>query len=373
MEITQYSIKYRPLYFDELHGQNRVRDDLIRRAKTKNWPKAMLLQGPYGTGKTTSAHLIARALQCSRPSEDGSPCNECPSCRSILDERFDRDTVMLDGAVLSQKDKVIDFTSTISISPMYDPNRVFIIEESDQLSSGAINALLKILEGKRPNVHFILLSMVNGGIPPAIKSRCQLFSFNSVGVKETMYFLKNILEKDSKWDDLPESFKLEGLGTIASLSKGSLRDAIQLLETCIQGEHFTKEQIEDLTSSVDEVATYKILEGLLNLSKEESLWNSIYKVDPSELYHYLSLVITDVMAYKITGFLKDERFGGSTKKMASNPNVDDLFKILTEYPHFSKGFIRKADIVGAFLHFYMEREVTSTVPQRKIPTRSIRK
>ena len=373
MEITQYSIKYRPRDFNEIFGQERVKDDLKRRASTGNWPKAMLLRGPFGTGKTTAAHLIAKTLQCSNPKENGSPCNECPSCSSYNEERFDRDTVMLDGGVLSQKDKVIDFTSTINIRPMYDKNRVFIIEEADQLSSGAINALLKILEGKNPNVHFILLSMVNGGIPPAIQSRCQKFDFKSVGIRDTMYLLRDLLERDGKWEGLPEGFKLEGLSTIASLSKGSLREAVQLLETCIQGEHFTKEEIQELSNSVDEVATYEIMKGLLALSKDESLWNSIYKADPSELYHYLSMVITDVMTYKITGYLKDERFGGSTKAMASNPNVDELFSILTEYPHFSKGYIRKADIIGAFLHFYKKCSPVERLGVRKIPTRSIPK
>jgi DNA polymerase III subunit gamma/tau len=95
--MEQFSIKFRPRSFKDIYGQPTLVQDLSKRAKINNWPKSMLLRGQYGTGKTTAAHIIAMTMQCEHLDEEGNPCLECSSCKSILSERFDRDTMMLDG------------------------------------------------------------------------------------------------------------------------------------------------------------------------------------------------------------------------------------------------------------------------------------
>jgi DNA polymerase III subunit gamma/tau len=354
--MEQFSIKFRPRSFKDIYGQPTLVQDLSKRAKINNWPKSMLLRGQYGTGKTTAAHIIAMTMQCEHLDEEGNPCLECSSCKSILSERFDRDTMMLDGGQIGQKDSVIEFTSILNVRPMYDKRRVFIIEEADQLSSGAINALLKILESPKENVHFILLSMQQGGIPPAIVSRCQVFNFKPVGITDTMLCMRDLLQKANIWDSLPKDFQFKGLSHIAQISQGSLRTALQHLEKAVVGEYFTPELWENEFAEVSEVTTYKIVEGLLNKSKDDALWASIYKADPSELYNYITLILADVMIFKQTGFLKNEAFGNSTKMLASKPLVDSFFNIMATFPPFSKPYVRKADLLAALALYYLDNK-----------------
>lgn len=371
--MNQFSIKYRPRRFEEIFGQEHITKDLARRAATRNFPRAMLLRGMYGTGKTTVAHIIAMSLQCTAVGADGNPCGICSSCKSIIEERFDRDTVMLDGSQIGQKDNIIEFTSTINIRPMYDKNRIFIIEEADQLSTGASNALLKILEAPQDNVYFILLSMVPGGISAAIQSRCQTFYFNPVKIKDIMLALKAIMEKEGLWSDqsIPNSFRFEGLSTIANASKGSLREAVQLLERCLIGEYWTAAAIQEALGLIDEATTYKVLIGLLNFSKDESIWNTIYSADPGELFNYFTLLLSDAMIYKTTSYIKNELYADSTRMLATHPNLDKLFTILTEYPQLiAKPYIRKADLLAALAKYYSLMPMK--MEERAMPIRSIK-
>ena len=366
--IEQYSIKHRPSRFEDIYGQDGIQKELITRAKTQNWPRAMLLKGPYGTGKTTAAQLIAMTLQCSNPQEGNQPCLQCPSCKSILGERWDRDTVQLDGGRVGKGD-VIDFTSIVNVRPMYDKNRVFIIEESDQLSTAAINTMLKVLENPQAGVYFILLSMVSGN-SGAIQSRCQTYNFKSVSVKDIMVALREILKKEELWDNdkLPDSFKLEGIAAIAESSKGSLREAVQLLEKCIVGEYYTVEEIRTNLNIVDEAASFHILNGLLAYSKDEAIWSSIYKADPEELYNYITLILSSAMLFRVTGYVNDERFLASTRSLASRPNMPLLFKTLTEYPQLTKPYVRRADLMSALAKFY--ESVPATIAPPGAPLRS---
>lgn len=370
--VEQFSIKHRPSRFEDIFGQDPIRKELITRAKTQNWPRAMLLKGPFGTGKTTAAQLIAMTLQCSNPAEGNQPCLTCPSCKSILEERWDRDTVQLDGGRVGKGD-VIDFTSIVNVRPLYDRNRVFIIEESDQLSTAAINTMLKILENPQSGVYFILLSMVTG-TTGAIQSRCQTYNFKSIATKDVMVALREILKKEGVWEDtsIPDSFRLEGLAAIAESSKGSLREGVQLLEKCLVGEYYTAEAIRANLGIVDEAASYHILNGLLALSKDEAIWSAIYKADPEELYNYITLILSGAMLYKQTGYVNDERFLSSTRSLASRPNLEKLFTILTEYPQLTKPYVRRADLMGAFAKFYASSPTVAPaeVPVRRIATRT---
>ena len=368
-QTSQFSIKYRPLSLDDVYGQDNIVRSLKSRIKERKFPTATLMQGPVGTGKTTCAKILAMAMQCQHPHEDGSPCLECASCKSILEETYGRDTVMLDASQFGQKDSAIELSRLINTRPLYDKNKVFIIEEIDQASQAFKLALLKIIEKNYDNrspVYFILLSMESNGVPISIKSRCQTFNFKLIGIKDSMYAMKSVLEKDGRWGSLTPQFKTEGLATIASASKGSLRIALQNLEACLNGEIYTKDEILSFLNVVDETSTYKVLEGLLSLSKDETLWNSIYKSDPQELYNYLTLICSNVEIYKSTGYIDDDRFEDSTKRLSSSPHIDSLFYILTKHPQLCKPYMRKCDLLAALAEYY------STNKPSSIPTRSIR-
>ena len=384
--ISQYSIKYRPVSLDEVFGQPEIVKSLKARIKEQKFPTAMLFQGPVGTGTSPCAKIIAMAMQCHHPYEDGTPCLECPSCKSILNDTYDRDTIMLDGSQDGQKNAIINLTNTINSRPMYDKRRVFLIEEVDQLSSASKLALLKIIEkdySNRSPVHFILLSMESNGVPQSIKSRCQVYNFRPVSVKDTMYAMKSIMERTGDWSNpnIPSNFKTEGLATIASISKGSLRIAVQNLESCIEGEIYNKEDIEGMLGGIDEVSSYKILSGLLEKSRDPEMWKTIYKSDPQELYNYLTLIISNAMIYKVTGYIDDSRFEDSTQGLIKSSNLSKLFDILTKHPQLCKPYMRKSDLMSALAEYYRDtignnekgerlmEVLTPSTPQRRVVRR----
>lgn len=381
--VSQYSIKFRPTSLKDVFGQDNIVKSLQSRLKERKFPTATLMQGPVGTGKTTCAKILAMSIQCQHPHEDGSPCLECPSCKSILDESYGRDTVLLDASQFGQKDSAIELTSLINIRPMMDPSRVFIIDEVDQGSQSFKLALLKIIERNYTNrspVYFILLSMENNGVPQSIKSRCQVYNFKSISIKDTMLALRDVMIKDNLWEDtsIPSVFKTEGLSAIATASKGSLRSAMQGLEACIEGKIYSKEEIESFLNVIDEISTFKILDGLLNKTKDDNTWGSIYKVDPQELYNYMTLLLSDSMIYKRTGYINDDRFENSIKKIAGNPNLDYLFTTLTTHPQLCKPYMRKADLLAALASYYKPEnnrltEVNPIPVRNSIPMRGVKK
>ena len=198
--MKNLAITLRPRTFADVFNQSSVVKELEERAVSKDWPTAMLLKGPSGSGKTTVAQIVAMTINCSAL-ENGNPCGACASCKSIMEERFDRDTLVLDGSTIGVKDDVVSFGNLADMAPMMDKKKVLIIEEADQLSASAKNALHKILEKPRSHVHFILLSMFPNGLPPSIQSRCQTYTFKAFGMKEIAYGLKDVMTTLKLWDD----------------------------------------------------------------------------------------------------------------------------------------------------------------------------
>ena len=209
-KITQYSIVYRPHKWEDVYGQDVVVGALKRRVLSDNYPKATLLVGPFGTGKTTIAEILAACMQASLP--DGNPDWNHPSNKPILNETFTRDTQRLDGSRIGGKGDVVEFTSILKVKPMYDRKRILIIEEADQLSSAAQNALLKVLEDPDANTHFILLSMNDkNGVSAPIKSHNQENYIKSLKTADLMKAMKHVMEVSGDWqsDAIPDEFKLK--------------------------------------------------------------------------------------------------------------------------------------------------------------------
>jgi DNA polymerase-3 subunit gamma/tau len=326
----QLSISQRPRLLKDVFGQESTIKELTVRQSTHNWPQAMLLKGPTGTGKTTIAQIIAMAINCLDPDEMGNPCGKCPSCQSIRSENFSRDTQRLDGSQ-SGKDDVIDITSGINISPMYDKNTIIIIEESDQLSAKAKSALLKVLEKPKDNVYFILLSMVNTGLPMEIQSRCQVYNLKPFTTSDIMYALKYILEKENIWeaDTLPKSFKIEGIKAIAEASQGSLRAAVQGLEKCLIGEYWTLEQIQQNIGAIDERQAFNLLELLA--TGDPRFFDAFEGVDFLSIFDYTYNMLI------------------GTFYTHNNSRYNDLLLVFDDIS--SQPYIRKAYIKSKFTQF----------------------
>ena len=354
--VTQFTIAYRPKTLDEVRGQDQIVKDLRRRQREDVWPKAMLFQGPFGTGKTTLAQIVAAMMEAC--DKQGNPDWDHPSNKSILRETFDRDVERVDGSQFSKAD-LVDFTAHLKMRPMYDKRRIIIIEEADQLSTAAINALLKVMESPQPNVHFILLSMEEKGIPGAIKSRCQVFKVKPLSITDIMLTLHDVMIKSGYEDDknIPASFKVEGLGEIAKTSGGSMRTALSNLERCLSAGIFTKEAIQKEFFVVDETSTMNVLRGILRLSTDESVWSTLSKANPQEVYNYMTSILASALMYDVSGYLENDYFENSYKELLSYRSGDtalayELYDMLENSLCLNKAYMRKADLIGMISQFY---------------------
>lgn len=350
--MTNLAISLRPRSFNNVFNQDNTIKELKERTKKKDWPNAMLLKGASGTGKSTVAQIIAMTINCSNPKDNGDPCCECASCKSIMEERFDRDTIVLDGSTIGVKDDVISFGQLADMSPMQDPKKVLIIEESDQLSTSAKNALHKILEKPRNHVHFILLSMVATGLPPSIQSRCQTFNFKSFGLKDVAMGLKKVMEDIDLWasPDIPDSFKMEGLLTLASASKGSFREAIQYLEKCIIGKYYTREDIRSNLGIIDTTTLNELLNKLLN--SDTTFFESFKTIDFNEFFNLGYYTITNAYIYSISGYVEDEWMADTMKGLGSHPRLREVLLLFEDIFKESKPYLKKTYILSRISQYF---------------------
>jgi len=347
------SILSRPLSFEGVVGQPAIVKEMLSRRNSKNWPQAMLFRGSTGVGKTTVAKIVSMTINCRSLDSLGNPCCKCPSCLSIMEERFDRDTHQLDGGESSKKE-VIDFSAIADIAPMYDENAIFIIEESDQLSISAKNSLLKTLEKPRNNVYFILLSMYNTGLPPAIQGRCQKFIFNSFTSKDIVIGLRKVMELNNLWlsPNIPQEFYLKGLPAIADIAMGSFRDAIQSLEKCIIGEYWTPELMRKNLGVVDIPSVYEAINKLLSLDS-----SVLYDLDSLDIQEFINLsyyTLSQAAAYKFTKIAVNDFYEEQTRAISQNKNLFDLLKVFDEIQLYP--FLKKGVVISKLSQYYNQKK-----------------
>ena len=216
--------KWRPKTFADVVGQERITETLQRQVAEGRLSHAYLFTGTRGTGKTTCAKILARAVNCEQP-ENGNPCNRCPSCLGIESGRF-LDVVELDAASNNGVDSVRALRDEAIYSPAQVKKRVYIVDEVHMLSTPAFNALLKILEEPPEHLMFILATTELHKVPATILSRCQRFSFRRIRPQDIVGRLNYIAQQEHI--DLKE----DGAALLARLSDGALRDALSLLDQC---------------------------------------------------------------------------------------------------------------------------------------------
>lgn len=216
--------KWRPKTFDEVCGQEHITAVLRHEIQNDSYTHAYLFCGSRGTGKTTCAKLLAKAVNCLSP-VNGSPCGECEACRAI-DQGTTSDVLEMDAASNTGVDYIRDIREAVMYAPSMLKSRVYIIDEVHMLSQSAFNALLKTLEEPPSAVVFILATTEQQKIPATILSRCQRFEFRRISASVIAARLMHIA-KEEGINLLPD-----GAQTIARISDGGMRDAISLLELC---------------------------------------------------------------------------------------------------------------------------------------------
>ena len=243
MHLALYR-KWRPKTFADVYGQDHVTSVLRREVATGKISHAYLFCGSRGTGKTSCAKILAKAVNCENP-QDGEPCGECPSCR-LIDNGTATDVLELDAASNNGVENVRDIRDEVVYTPAALRRRVYIIDEVHMLSVAAFNALLKTLEEPPAHVVFILATTEPHKLPPTIISRCQRFDFRRI---DNASIIKRLSEIASA-----EGIELEpgAASLIARLAQGGMRDAISTLELCAgDGAPVTEKKVRAVTGAAD--------------------------------------------------------------------------------------------------------------------------
>lgn len=242
--------KWRPCTFDDVCGQEHITSILKYEASMGKFNHAYLFCGSRGTGKTTCAKILAKAVNCENP-KDGSPCGVCASCKAI-DEGSATDVLEMDAASNNGVDNIRDIREEVAYPPSLLKYRVYIVDEVHMLSDGAFNALLKTLEEPPEYVIFILATTELHELPATIISRCQRFEFRRISVDVLVKRLSYIAEK--------EGINAEhgALQQIAKIAQGGMRDAISLLDLCAGGQRNTVID-EETVNEIVGISSYSTL------------------------------------------------------------------------------------------------------------------
>ncbi len=244
---------FRPRTFSEMVGQNVARQTLRNQVRTGKIAHAYLLCGTRGTGKTSAAKILSRAVNCENP-QDGDPCCQCPACRSILNNTC-LDVVEMDAASNSRVEDMRALLEKAAFPPQAVRHKVYIIDEVHMLSNSAFNALLKTLEEPPEYLIFILATTDPRKLPPTILSRCQRFDFGRLSLEEIMGRLREVM--DSVEGEADE----EALYRIAQAAEGGMRDALSILDQCLgMTDHVTDAAVRGILGASDR-------ETLLNLAE----------------------------------------------------------------------------------------------------------
>ena len=330
MGYTALYRKFRPLTFSEMVGQDAITRTLKNQIIANRVGHAYLFNGGRGTGKTSAAKILSRAINCLNP-KDGEPCNECEICREALTGAL-TDIVEMDAASNNSVEDIRSIREEVNFLPTKAKYRVYIIDEVHMLSTGAFNALLKTLEEPPEHVKFILATTEPQKLPATILSRCQRFDFKRISNEDIIKRLK-IVCQESKIE-ITEA----ALNIIAVLSEGAMRDALSILERCVQdGENKIDEnKIRDLVGIPSISLVHSIISSIFSYDIEEVL-NMVEKIldegkDVINLIWEMIKYCKDILVYKTSGKLEiyNEDEKSQIKEIAQKVDKQQLIDMIYE-------------------------------------------
>lgn len=296
MGYTALYRKFRPLSFSEIVGQEHITKTLKNQIMAGRVGHAYLFNGGRGTGKTSAAKILARAINCLNPIK-GEPCNECEICKGAINGSL-TDIVEMDAASNNSVEDIRAIREEVNFLPTKAKYRVYIIDEVHMLSTGAFNALLKTLEEPPEHVKFILATTEPQKLPATILSRCQRFDFKRISNENIIKRLNIVCQRSNI------EITDEALNIIAVLSEGAMRDALSILERCIQdGENkIDEDKIRDLVGIPKVTYVHNITESMIQYDVDKALENVeiIFNEgkDINNLLWEIIKYVKDILVYK---------------------------------------------------------------------------
>ena len=287
--------KWRPQTFDQVIGQQHITETLKNQVKNGRLSHAYLFIGTRGTGKTTCARILARAVNCEHP-ENGNPCGKCPACHGILEGSV-MDVVELDAASNNGVDNVRALREEAVFSPSTVKKRVYIIDEVHMLSMPAFNALLKILEEPPEHLMFILATTELQKVPATILSRCQRHSFRRLDAETIAGYLLDIAGREKLM------LEKDAADLIARLSDGGVRDALSLLDQCSMHARIDTDAVYSSVGLAGKRRISELLDAVLkhDTAKALQLFSGMWMdgKDPASVLKELSGLLRDVMMIRV--------------------------------------------------------------------------
>lgn len=328
MSYTALYRKFRPTKFSEIVGQEHITRTLKNQIIANRVGHAYLLTGGRGTGKTSAAKILARAINCLNP-QDGEPCNECEICRAAIQGSL-TDIVEMDAASNNSVEDIRSIREEVNFLPTVAKYRVYIIDEVHMLSVGAFNALLKTLEEPPEHVKFILATTEPQKLPATILSRCQRFDYKKISPENIKFRLDYICKESNI------NITEQALTTISVLAEGAMRDGLSILERCVQeGENeITDDKVKELVGIPKVEYINKIVNSVIDYNVEETLRNIDIVIDDGKdlnnLIWEIIKYVKDILVYKSSGKLSlyNEDELQKIKEIADKTTKERLLKTI---------------------------------------------
>lgn len=340
--------EFRPINFEEVIGQEHVTETLRRQVENGRVAHAYLFSGGRGSGKTSTAKILSRAINCLNP-KNGEPCNECEVCKAALEGAL-TDITEIDAASNNGVDNIRDIRDEAQFLPTVAKYRVYIIDEVHMLSTGAFNALLKTLEEPPAHVIFILATTEPQKLPVTILSRCQRFDFKRISIANICKTLKKCSEK------IGITIDDNAINLIARMADGAMRDAYSILDRCIaDGEtSITESKVRELVGIPEFEYLKKFAELIIDKNSMqliefmESLISEGKNLEVflSESIKFFRDILILKMSNELSGFSEEEV--NVLKELAAHTNSDELIYIITKLSSVQSDMKWSSDTEVAF-------------------------
>lgn len=335
--------KWRPKAFDDVVGQTHITKTLKNQIKNNRAAHAYLFTGSRGTGKTTCAKILAKAVNC-LDNQNGDPCCSCQICQNIEKEQ-NLDITEIDAASNNGVDNIRAIREETNFVPGMSKFRIYIVDEVHMLSIGAFNALLKILEEPPNHVIFILATTEHHKVPLTIISRCQRFAFKRISIDDMFTRLKHICDAEKiKISD--EAIKL-----ICKYSDGAMRDALSVLDQCTNQSEKTidEEKIIDILGVSDQKIIVSLIKNILsgNIEKSLTLLDELYKNSKNlvKLCEDVMNFLREILIQEITKHKNnDENIGEFYQKISVSSLLDMLRFVQESYKNMNFGFNKLIEV-----------------------------